>query len=223
VSRRLHDLTIANLDDLPEACRSCVFWEDANAERGPAGAEARAAKEAWVSATQLEWGAPGKVVYVDDEPVAYGLLAPGRHIPRARRLGHQPSEDALLLTALWIAPDLREAGLAKVLLHALLRETSSRGAKALEAYGVRHGPLPSSCVLPEGFLVANGFTVLHEHPLHPLLRLDLRTTVRWQESVSGALEQALSALAGRERTPAPARPNAANRLELRSGRFRQAR
>lgn len=210
MSRRLHDLTIGNLDDLPEGCRSCVFWEVGTSARGPAGGEGRDGKEAWLQATQLEWGAPGKVVYVDDLPVAYGMFAPGSHFPRTRHLGHVPSGDALLLAVLWVAPDLREAGLAKVLLHSLLRETHRRGARALEAYGVRAGPLPTSCLLPEGFLLANGFTVLHEHAEHPLLRLDLRTTVRWQESVSSALEGVISALAGRERAPAPARPNPAS-------------
>jgi GNAT superfamily N-acetyltransferase len=210
VSRRLHDLTISNLDDLPAACRSCVYWEVATGVRGPCGPAGSAAKEAWVQATQLEWGAPGKVVYVDDLPVAYGLLAPGAHLPRVRRLGHMPSEDALLLATLWVHPDHREVGLAKVLLQSLLRETHRRGGRALEAYGVRSGPLPASCVLPEGFLLANGFTVLHDHAEHPLLRLDLRQTARWQESVSHAVEGVLSALGGRERAPAPARPSASS-------------
>jgi GNAT superfamily N-acetyltransferase len=210
VSRRVHDLTIGNLDDMPSECRSCVFWEVAAAPRGPSP-EGRQGKEAWLQATQLEWGAPGKVVYVDDLPVAYGLIAPGGHFPRARRLGHSPSEDALLLATLWVDPNLREAGLARVLLQALLREAHRHGARALEAYGVRAGPLPASCVLPEGFLLANGFTVLHEHTEHPLLRLDLRQTVRWQESVSHAVEGVMSALARRERAPAPAGPNRATR------------
>jgi GNAT superfamily N-acetyltransferase len=204
VSRRLHDLTIGNVDDLPPVCRRCMFWEDASASRGDGGAEAAAGKEAWLQATQLEWGAPGKVVYVDSAPVAYGVFAPGSHFPRVRRLPHAPSEDALLLAALWVHPDMRSVGLAKVVLHALLRETHRRGAKALEAYGVRAGPLPSSCIVPEGFLIANGFSVLYDHAQHPLLRLDLRSTVRLQESVTHALEGVIAALAGRERAPAPA-------------------
>lgn len=209
MSRQLRDLTSANLAHLPEACRSCVFWEVGSAARGPCGPEGRNGKEAWLHATQLEWGAPGKVVYVDEQPAAYGLFAPGPHFPRVRHLGHAPSDDALLLATLWVEPDLREAGLARVLVHALLRETHRRGLRALEAYGVRSGPLPASCLLPEGFLLANGFTVLHEHAEHPLLRLDLRQTARWQESVSSALESVLGALSRRERAPAPAGPSRA--------------
>lgn len=205
MARRIHDLTLANLDHLPAACRSCVFWEVANAPRGPrpeatAGAEA---KEAWLQATQLEWGAPGKVLYLGDRPAAYGLFAPGGHFPRVRRLGRVASDDAFLLAALWVRPDLRGAGLAKVLLHALLRETHRRGGRALEAYGQRTTAPDPRCLIPEAFLLANGFTVLHEHSDLPLLRLDLRQTARWQESIGHALEGVLSGLAARERARAP--------------------
>jgi GNAT superfamily N-acetyltransferase len=208
VSRQLRDLSISNLDDLPEPCRSCTFWEVGTAVRGSAGPAGRSAKDAWVQAAQLEWGAPGKVCYLDDVPVAYALFAPGEHFPRARRMGATPSEDSVLLAALWVHPDARGSGLAKVMLHALLRETHSRGQRALEAYGVREGALPATCVLTEGFLLANGFQVLHDDAQTPLLRLDLRQTARWQESVSHALEGVLSVLSGRERAPAPQRGSA---------------
>jgi GNAT superfamily N-acetyltransferase len=207
VSRQRRDLTLCTLDDLPDPCRTCVFWEVGNAPRGAGGASGRDAKEAWVQAAQLEWGAPGKVCYLDDVPIAYGLFAPGGHFPRPRHLGRSPSDDAVLLATLWVHPDARGAGLAKVVLHALLRETHQRGHRALEAYGIREGALPATCVLTEGFLLANGFQVLHDDSQMPLLRLDLRQTARWQESVSHALEGVRNALSARERAPAPARPS----------------
>jgi GNAT superfamily N-acetyltransferase len=206
VSRHLRDLTITSLDDLPQPCRHCVFWEVGSAGRGSAGPSGGEAKEAWVQATQLEWGAPGKICYLDEVPVAYALFAPGSHFPRARRLGRSPSDDAVLLATLWVHPDARGSGLARVLLHAVLRETHSRGHRALEAYGVREGALPTTCVLTEGFLLANGFQVLHDDAQMPLLCIDLRQTVRLQESVTHALEGVLKVLSGRERAPAPARP-----------------
>ena len=204
MSRRLQDLTIDTLDALPEPCRSCVFWEVADAPRGPAEG-GTAAKEAWVQSMQLEWGAPGKVLVVDGVPAAYGVLAPGDQVARARRLRQLPSEDALLLVTLWVAPPLRQAGLARVLLQALLRETHEHGSRALEAYGARGGAALGTCVVPEGFLLANGFTVLRDDVRFPLLRLDLRQTARWQESVSHALDAVLGALPSRRRAPAPAR------------------
>lgn len=208
MNRRLHDLTLTNLDDLPEACRSCVFWEVARAPRGPAAdpGAGRESKEAWWQATQLEWGTPGKAAYVHGRLVAFSTFAPGTHYPTALRLGGV-SDDALLLATLWVDPAYRDAGLGRVLLQSVLRETSRRGSRALEAYAERRGPdgRTPRCMLDEGFLLANGFAVLREHPTTPRLRLDLRQTVRWQESLSAAVEGVAAALARRERAPAPAR------------------
>jgi GNAT superfamily N-acetyltransferase len=189
-----------------------VFWELAGAKRGPVcGPEELAAsgKEAWWQATQLEWGTPGKALYVDDRLVGYATFAPPEHFPRVRRMGQAVSEDALLLAVLWVHPDHRGTGAAKMLLQSALRETHRHGCRALEAYGTRfpatNGPL-STCLIPEGFLLANGFELLRNDGDFPLLRLDLRKTVRWQESVSHALEGVVSVLSRRERARVPARP-----------------
>ena len=210
MSRRVHDLTLASLDDLPPTCRACVFWEVAGAPQGPrAGDEEVAAgrKEAWWQATQLEWGTPGKALYVDDRPVGYATFAPAEHFPRARTLRSTVSDDALLLATLWIAPEHRDSGAAKMLLQSVLRETHRRGGKAVEAFGARGaatGRMLMTCFTPEEFLLANGFEVLHDDGEYPLLRLDLRKTVRWQESVGHALSGVITALSRRERAPARA-------------------
>ncbi|MPZ73798.1 MAG: GNAT family N-acetyltransferase [Nitriliruptorales bacterium] len=212
MSRRIHDLGLTNLDGLPATCRACIFWEVSGAPQGPrAGEEAAAAgrKEAWWQATQLEWGTPGKALYVDQRPVGYATFGPAEHFPRARQLGHVVSDDALLLAALWVAPEQRDTGGAKMLLQSVLRETHRRGAKALEAYAARgsgSGRQLTTCFIPEEFLLANGFEVRHQHADHPLLRLDLRKTVRWQESFGHALSGVVSALSRRERAPAPSAP-----------------
>lgn len=212
MARRVHDLSLSGLGDLPPACRSCVFWELVGAQRGPVvGQEELAAsgKEAWWQATQLEWGTPGKAMYVDDRAIGYATFAPAEHFPRVRRMGQGVSSDALLLAVLWVHPDHRGTGAAKTLLQSVLRETHRRGCRALEAYGAR---LPASnggfstCLIPEDFLLANGFELLHNDGDYPLLRLDLRKTVRWQESVSHALEGVVSVLSRRERQRVPARP-----------------
>ncbi|MDP8977659.1 MAG: GNAT family N-acetyltransferase [Actinomycetota bacterium] len=209
MSRRVHDLTLANLDDLPEVCRSCVFWETTRAGRGAGAGRAetgRSAKEAWWQATQLEWGSPGKAVYVDDRFAGYAGFAPAAQVPRVRKLGNGCSKDAVLLMTLWIEPAHRGAGLATLLLQSVLRETHRRGARALESYGSRVGAVgaaPGDCVLPESFLRASGFQLWRDHALYPLLRLDLRQTARWQQSVESAVEGVIAALAGRERSPAP--------------------
>lgn len=212
MSRRVHDLSLSNLDDLPPSCRACVFWEVAGAPQGPrAGTEetSRAQKEAWWQATQLEWGTPGKALYADDKLVGYATFAPGRHFPRTRRMRRTISEDALLLATLWIHPDRREFGGAKTVLQSVLREAVRRGSRAVEVYAARgagEGSRLTTCVLPEEFLLAAGFELHRDDPEYPLLRLDLRKTVRWQESVGHALENVLTVLSRRERAPAPSRP-----------------
>jgi len=208
----VHDLSLRNLDDLPPTCRACVFWEVGDAPQGPrAGDEQRAAerKEAWWQATQLEWGTPGKALYVDDRPVGYATFAPAEHFPRVRQLRHAVSDDALLLATLWIAPEHRDSGAAKQLLQSVLRETHRRGAKAVEVFAARGattGRRLMTCFVPEEFLLANGFEVRRDDPEYPLLRLDLRKTARWQESVGQALSGVLTALSRRERAPAPTQP-----------------
>jgi GNAT superfamily N-acetyltransferase len=211
VKRRLRDLTLANLDDLPGICRACVFWEVASAPRGPDPRDlerGRTGKEAWWRVTELEWGTPGKAIYDGDSLVGYATFAPAHQLSRARRLSAGVSEDALLLATLWVDPAQQGRGLAKVLLQAVLRETHRRGGRALEAFGDRGSASwpTATCMLPERFLLACGFSIVQDHATHPLLRLDLRQAVRWQESIGHALEGVLSVLARREGVSIPARP-----------------
>ena len=63
-----------------------------------------------------------------------------------------------------------------------------------------------TCFIPEEFLLANGFEMRSDDMEYPLLRLDLRKTVRWQESVGHALSGVISALGRRERARAPVTP-----------------
>ncbi|HUH07252.1 MAG TPA: GNAT family N-acetyltransferase [Egibacteraceae bacterium] len=209
MSRRLQQLSIDNLDDMPASCRACVFWEVAGAHRGPAAgaaAKARDGKLAWWQATQLEWGTPGRAVYSGDQLIGYTTFAPADHFPQARRLSRLPSDDALLMATLWIHPDHRAQGLGRLLLHSVLREAHRRGLKAVEAFAVRGGDEQGTCLIDEGFLAANGFSVLQEHYAFPLMRLDLRQTVRWQEQFGSALQGVRSALRRPERAPARNRP-----------------
>lgn len=209
MNRRVRELSVETLDHLPPACRACVFWEVSGACRGPRrdARVGREAKEAWWQATQLEWGAPGRAVFIDDALVGYAIFGPTVHFPRVREYS-RPSEDALLLATLWIDPEHRGQGLATMLLQSVLREVHRRGGRALEAYGARSAvDLAGPCMIPETFLSSHGFQVISEESRLPLLRLDLRQTVRWQE-VSHALGEVLSTLARRERQPArtPGRP-----------------
>jgi GNAT superfamily N-acetyltransferase len=203
VNHRFRDLTADRLSDLPPTCRSCAFWELADAPRGPQKDAAKGAesKQLWVRSLELEWGAPGLILVDHDETLAYALFMPADEAHRARRLGSTPSEDALVLATMWLAPSARGSGLAAALLHSVLKHAHDAGLRAVEAIGARGDATP--CMLPEDFLIANGFVVHHDHASYPLLRLDLRQTVRWQEAMEHALEGVRSVLSRRERQPAP--------------------
>lgn len=202
-ARRPHDLTLDNLQALPDPCRTCVFWEAGRSPRRSEETGGADRKRAWWEAMQLDWGTPGKAVFDGHELVGYGGFGPPERLEGARRIGGIVSDDALLLTTLWVAPAYRGAGLGKVLLQSILRETYQRGERALEAYGAR-GDGDPPCVVSEEFLVANGFSVVQQDWAYPRLRLDLRQTSRWQESVSSALETVAAVLSRRERRPVPA-------------------
>ena len=68
--RRLANVTLDNLDDLPYRCRRCVFWEldPVSLNRAQAAGDPALEKEAWISSTLLEWGSCGKIAYVDGVP-----------------------------------------------------------------------------------------------------------------------------------------------------------
>jgi GNAT superfamily N-acetyltransferase len=195
-------LTTERLSDLPAPCQSCAFWELPEAARGPQESGAAEAKQLWVRSLELDWGAPGLILVERDEPVAYALYMPADEAHRARRLGSTPSDDALVLATLWVAPEARGRGLASALLLNVLRHAHDAGLRAVEAIGTRGETWP--CMLGEAFLIANGFVVHHNHPRYPLLRLDLRQTARWQDAMEHALE-GVRAVLRREGQPVPSR------------------
>ena len=148
MSRRLASLTLDNLDDLPRRCRRCVFWEldpmarDVAEEAGDVALE----KEAWVSATLLEWGSCGKLLYVDSTPAGYLLYAPPVYVPRSVAFPTSPvSGDAVLLMTGRVVTEFQGGGLGRMLLQAAAKDLTRRGVRAIEAFGslVPPGEMPT--------------------------------------------------------------------------------
>jgi hypothetical protein len=202
VSRRCASLTLDNLDDLPRSCRRCVFWEldpvarEAAEEAGDVELE----KEAWLSATLLEWGSCGKIAYVDSSPAGYLTYAPPVHVPRSRAFPPSPvSADAVLLMTARLLPEFTGGGLGRMLVQTAAKDLSRRGVRAIEAFG-RATPADGSelpfggCVVPADFLLAVGFKTVRPHHLFPRLRLDLRNALSWREDVEVALERLLGSM-----------------------------
>lgn len=197
MSRRLVDITLDNLADLPERCRSCVYWEldPAAGEQATESGAGELEKEAWVSDTLLQWGSCGKLLYVDSAPAGYVLFAPPGYVPRAAAFPTSPvGADAILLMVGRLQPQFRGAGLGRVLLQGVARDAARRGIKAVEAFGHEGSSNERDCVLPADYLRAVGFKTARSHPRFPRLRLDVRSIASWREDVEYAVERLLSSV-----------------------------
>lgn len=196
MSRRLASLTLDNLPVLPQRCRRCVFWEldPVSRERAEDTGDPALEKEAWVSATLLDWGSCGKVVYVDDVPAGYVAYAPPLHVPRSVAFPTSPvSPDAVLLMTAMILPEFGGGGLGRMLIQGAAKDLTRRGVKAIEAFGDAKWSDPA-CVVPADYLLSVGFKTVRPHHRYPRLRLDLKNTVSWREDVEVAIERLLGSM-----------------------------
>jgi hypothetical protein len=197
LTRRLANVTLDNLDDLPRRCRQCVFWEldpgagERAAEAGDTGLE----KEAWVSAALLEWGSCGKVLYVDGVPAGFVLFAPPSYVPRSVAFPTSPvSADAVLVMTAMVLPEFADGGLGRMLVQGVAKDLVRRGVKAIEAFGDAQWTEGGHCMLPADYLLAVGFKTVRPHPKHPRLRLELKSAASWREDVEVALERLLGSM-----------------------------
>jgi len=208
--REVLSLTLDRMQDLPEPCVSCIFWElnpalaAASIARGDPGLD----KEAWLSAALLEWGSVGKIAYVDGVPAGYVTYAPPYLVPRATAFPTAPvSADAVMLMAARVVDDFADQGIGRVLIQSAAKDVMRRGVRAVEAFGYigRSDSPKAACVIPADFLTAVGFKTVREHRTYPRLRLDLRNALTWREDVEAAVERLLASV----RTPALSPPRRA--------------
>jgi GNAT superfamily N-acetyltransferase len=212
VARKVVALNLDTLDQLPVPCRRCVFWELGGKARPIGSEEAGFQKEAWLSSIVLEWGPAGQVLLVGGEPAAYSLYAPARFLEQASSQAARPvSRDAVLLATLAVAPNFEGQGIGRVLLQSMARDLVKRKVRAIEAFGDRVWT-GRKCHIPMDFLESCGFQVVREHPRYPLLRMDLRTALRWKDAREAALE-ALRVPAKPVLRPVPSSPPPGKRPE----------
>ena len=218
MSRRLVNLTLDTLEDLPRPCRGCVYWEldPVAAERACAAGDTGLEKEAWVSQTLLEWGSCGKLVYVDGMPAGFVMFAPPAYVPRSMAFPTSPvSPDAVLLMTAHVVAPFADGGLGRMLVQGVARDLTKRGVKAIEAFGdAKFGEADderqAGCVAPVDFFLSVGFKTVRPHPRYPRLRLELRTALSWKSDVEYALEKLLGSMSP-ETLLRPVRPAAATR------------
>ncbi|AKE40240.1 Hypothetical protein NG00_02059 [Corynebacterium camporealensis] len=158
----------------PEAARS-VFWETESEVTDPAFE-----KEAWLSATLLNFGDCGFTI--GDEATIF--FCRREDAPGAQKLPTAPvSEDAEILSSLFIKSNRAERGLEAVLIDAVLMNLTNRGSTAIEAFGYYGEPREAQDflghkpgrigLLKVEHLKGAGFEVVADHPVLPRLRLEL--------------------------------------------------
>lgn len=208
MSRRLVNITLDNLDDLPRRCRRCVFWEldPVSRDRAEEAGDPELEKEAWISSTLLEWGSCGKICYVDGVPAGFVLFAPPLYVPRASAFPTSPvSADAVLLMTATILPEFAGGGLGRILVQGVAKDLTRRGVRAVEAFGYLKpddrppgtSPLQNDrggCMVPADYLLSVGFKTVRPHHRFPRLRLELKTALSWREDVEVALERLLGSM-----------------------------
>lgn len=181
----------------PQAGRS-IFWElDAEAaslvhDSGDPAFE----KEAWLTTTLLNYGCCGLSLERSTaaRAVATVLWCSRDAAPGCAQLPTAPvSEDAEVLTSLFIDPGFAGVGLEAVLLDAAIMQLVDADVPAVEAFGWRQdffsradvdelleGPVGSILrsaseigLMSVAVLESAGFQVVADHPVLPRLRLEL--------------------------------------------------
>jgi GNAT superfamily N-acetyltransferase len=205
LGRRIGDLSLETLRDIPLRCRGCVFWELSPIDRAIAmEADPEFEKEVWVSAVCLQQGSAGKVAFLDGRLVGYALAGPPEEFPRSESFPARVSKDAWFLATAHVIDEACGRGLGKALVQAVLKDAKEHGKKALECFADRSWAHPD-CILPAEFTERIGFKVRRDHVRFPLMRIDVRSIAKLTESAAEAVEEFLRSVTTPVPTPGPAR------------------
>ena len=154
------------------------------------------AKEAWLSATLLDWGSCGQVVRVDGAVAATRSTRRRRTSRGSRRTPRPRSRrDAVLLATLHVEPEHADRGLARMLVQGMAADLARRGVRAVEAIA-SHRRRRRRAWCRRTSCSRSGSRRCARTRGTPRLRLDLRSTVAWREDV---VEAALDRLLGGRR------------------------
>jgi GNAT superfamily N-acetyltransferase len=206
MTRRLRPLSLDDLSRLPAGCGGCAFWESAGERERRCGATCDAELQtAWYRRVTDEWGECGRVAYEDDELLGFIKYAPSKYFPQSQTFAAAPEDGSVpLISCLHTSEDARHHGLGTVLIRAALRDLVGRKERRVEAFGFA---TPGAIVddmpmMGMPFLLRNGFTVSRPDPLYPLMRLDLKSLVVWQDNLEAVLESLRFPLRVPSRAPA---------------------
>lgn len=192
MARRLRPLSFDDFGNLPMGCPACVFWESAGERERRCGAVCdEDFQRTWYARVSEEWGECGRVAFDEEGVLGFIKYAPSGYFPQASTFAAAPPDPSVpLIACMHISPHARHHGLGTVLLRACLRDLVLRGERKVEAFGSESSDvsLDDTPMLGVPFLIRNGFIVSRPDPVTPLLKLDLRSLVVWQDNLESVLE-----------------------------------
>jgi len=173
------DITRENLDDIPEPCRNCVYWElPEDSEKAKLlKSELVRKKKEWFLQTLREFGNCGKIVYYNNSAVGYAQYAPVTYLPNIEsyesELVGRLEDGTIFLSCLYVSEKaLRERGIGMKLLESIILDMKKRGFKAVETFARRESSNNPSG--PIELYIKRGFQIKDEtNPEFPLVRLEL--------------------------------------------------
>ncbi|WP_028707482.1 hypothetical protein [Propionicicella superfundia] len=160
----------------------------------------------WATAAESRWGACGLAV-VDDDIVGYALIAPSWHASDIAAWQTAPGQDdetdrpSAILVAQWVDSHAHGLDVHRLLIDGIAARLVRTGDLVLDARGARFRP---TCLCPSVRVLQRcGFQIEAEHPVTPLLRLDLDRTVR-HRARPGLWGRVVTAIRRPDLPPAPA-------------------
>jgi hypothetical protein len=171
---RVAGLTGVTLQDIPNVCHECVWWQSRTGRSSE--------KRKWIEKAETEFGAWGTVYYdVDGHVLGSMQFGPAALFPRATELpAGPPSDDAVLVTCAYLV-ETSSPWVVQSLFLAAIGDARDRGAKALETFAYRYREGESQyerfqvhkTIFPSDFLADFGFRTLRRAGNVELARLEL--------------------------------------------------
>jgi hypothetical protein len=171
---RVAGLTGVTLQDVPNVCHGCVWWQSRSGRAVD--------KRKWIEKAETDWGAWGTVYYDADGHVLGSMqYGPAELFPRAAELpAGPPSADAVLVTCAYLV-ETSSPWVVQSLFLAAIGDARDRGAKALETFAYRYREGESQyerfqvhkTIFPSDFLADFGFQTLRRAGNVELARLEL--------------------------------------------------
>lgn len=178
----IRDIAKSNLNDIPEPCRSCLYWsfpeefEWSKRKISEYRQRYEAEKKQWIIQTLKEFGSCGKILYYNNVPIGYAEYGPSKRFPQIKEYKSQPigriENGVVFLSCLFIVDkNLRGKGMGEKLLDSIIADLKGRRFKAVETFALRGSPNNPSG--PVEFYLKKGFYIKDEtKPEFPIVRLD---------------------------------------------------